>query len=93
MGYRKANEVLPQDLIRMIQQYVDGEILYIPKKDQQRACWGVRSGAKEALGRRNSLIYREYCSGVSVSALADKYYLSDKSIRRIIRYIKTNEPA
>ena len=32
MGYKKAAHVLPQHLLRAIQEYVDGEYLYIPRK-------------------------------------------------------------
>ena len=32
MSYIKADEVLPQNIIKIIQQYIDGENIYIPKK-------------------------------------------------------------
>lgn len=32
MCYIKAKDVLPLEVIELIQQYVDGEYLYIPKK-------------------------------------------------------------
>ena len=32
MSYVNAEEVLPEDLIREIQKYVDGKVLYIPRK-------------------------------------------------------------
>ncbi|MCI9176072.1 MAG: hypothetical protein HFH49_14255 [Lachnospiraceae bacterium] len=34
---------------------------------------------------RNRLIYRDYLSGMRVNELADEYFLSEKSIQRIIR--------
>lgn len=30
MSYVKADEVLPQNIIAIIQQYIDGESIYIP---------------------------------------------------------------
>ena len=30
MGYRNVREVLPDDLIKKIQEYIDGESIYIP---------------------------------------------------------------
>ena len=33
MSYIKAEEVLPQNVIAMIQQYIDGQNIYIPKKE------------------------------------------------------------
>ena len=35
MSYIKAENVLPQELIEAIQQYVDGKLIYIPCKEKQ----------------------------------------------------------
>ena len=91
MSYIKAEEVLPQNLIQIIQQYIDGENIYIPKKENARVRWGEKRGARQELERRNLSIYRESTRGEKVSALAGRYYLSDKSIRRIIRDMRVNE--
>lgn len=91
MSYIKANEVLPQHIIKIIQQYIDGENIYIPKKDAARLDWGEKSGAKQELLQRNMRIYQDYLSGAKVSVLAKRYFLSDKSIWRIIRSMKKNE--
>ncbi len=32
MSYVNANEVLPDDLVQEIQKYLDGQLLYIPRK-------------------------------------------------------------
>lgn len=40
MGYKKATKVLPQHLLRAVQEYVDGEYLYIPRKEENRKHWG-----------------------------------------------------
>ena len=93
MSYIKADDVLPQNIIKIIQQYIDGENIYIPKKDGSRVDWGAKTGVKKELRRRNALIYREYLDGETVSALASRYYLSDKSIQRIIREMKNCESA
>ena len=45
MGYKKAEEILPAELIEILQEYVDGDIIYIPKK-KTRAGWGTISGTK-----------------------------------------------
>ena len=42
MSYIKAEEVLPQNVIAMIQQYIDGQNIYIPKKNNSRAEWGEK---------------------------------------------------
>jgi len=36
MGYKKAELVLPIEIIELIQNYVDGEYIYIPRKDNER---------------------------------------------------------
>lgn len=33
MKYKKAQEVLPKHIIELLQEYVDGEYLYIPIKN------------------------------------------------------------
>ena len=38
----------------------------------------------------NKKIYYDYCDGISVQQLAQKYFLAEKSIQRIIRYEKNN---
>lgn len=85
MGYIRAEDVLPEELIRAIQEYADGVMLYIPKKDGSRKAWGSRSGSRERLTGRNGRIYEEYRAGSSISELAERYFLSEKSIQRIIR--------
>ena len=91
MSYIKADEVLPQNIIKIIQQYIDGENIYIPKKDGSRVGWGEKTGTKSELYQRNSFIYQDYLNGETVSALASRYYLSDKTIQRIIREMRINE--
>lgn len=93
MSYIKADEVLPQNIIKLIQKYIDGENIYIPKKNGSRVSWGAKTGARTELSRRNLSIYNEYINGEAVSVLAEKYYLSDKSIQRIIREMRVSESA
>lgn len=90
MGYKKAEDILPADLIEKLQEYAEGETVYIPKK-KEKAGWGTLSGAKDRLKNRNRSIYSEYISGVKVSELTEKYFLTDKSIQRIIREVKKDD--
>jgi len=91
MNYVKAHQVLPTEVIEIIQQYVEGQILYIPKKDGQRLEWGTKTTSKQETYLRNQNIYQEYLAGCDVQILSDRYHLSDKSIYRIIKQNKTNE--
>ncbi len=84
MKYKKACDVLPAEIVKIIQEYVDGDFLYIPKKDSNHKSWGEKSGIKKTLAIRNKEIYNKYLNGASIKNLAQEYYLSDKSIRRII---------
>lgn len=84
MEYIKANNVLPEEMIKVIQEYVDGEFLYIPRKDDNRKAWGEKSGAKDMFKNRNNEIFLRYNEGMSVRELSKMYYLSEQSIRRII---------
>lgn len=88
MKYIKAQNVLPEEVIELIQKYVDGEFIYIPRKDGKQKSWGENSGAKESLKERNKQIYSEYKAGASVSELSKTHYLSEQSIRRIISHEK-----
>lgn len=84
MGYVKAENVLPEEVIKLIQQYIDGQCLYIPRKEGNEKSWGETSGAKSELKNRNDEIFNNHIEGTSVKELANSYYLSEKSIRRII---------
>lgn len=88
MGYRKAEEILPIEIIELIQQYVDGENIYIPRKSSCRRTWGTGTQIKQELLMRNQQIYKDYLAGSKTSELACKYYLSKKSIQRILRIQK-----
>ena len=85
MSYIKAEEILPEELIRRIQEYVDGVYIYIPRKPGTRHPWGQKTDYKAELKVRNDRIRSEYAVGVSVMALSHKYHLSEKSIRRILQ--------
>lgn len=39
MSYIKAEDVLPRDIIEIIQKYIDGQNIYIPKKSDTRTKW------------------------------------------------------
>ena len=91
MSYKRAEEILPVELIEIIQQYVDGENLYIPRKSENRKEWGSSTCLRQELIGRNEQIYREHHAGAAVSQLAVRYYLSEKSIQRIIRQIKSEK--
>ncbi len=85
MKYEKAQNILPEDVVELIQQYIDGGYLYIPRKCENRKAWGENSGIKNELKDRNVEIFNSYKKGSSIKILAEKYYLTEQTIRRIIR--------
>lgn len=89
MRYEKAQNILPEDMIKALQQYVDGAYLYIPRKESHKKSWGEESGVKSELASRNGEIYQQFLLGTTVKELASSYYLSQCSIRRIIRKYKS----
>lgn len=84
MKYVKAKDVLPEEVVKILQEYVDGKYLYVPRKNENHKSWGEESGIKKILKERNTEIYKKYINGTSIFALTQEYFLSEKSIRRII---------
>ncbi|XEC93803.1 CD3324 family protein [Paenibacillus tarimensis] len=87
MNYKNGKDVLPPSLLKELQNYIQGELVYIPKPKNQRAGWGEVSGTRKLLAERNEEICRFYTNGWTVADLERKYHLSGESIRKII--IKT----
>ena len=88
MSYKNATQVLPRDLLLKIQEYIDGEFLYIPRVADHKRGWGETTSTRQELQGRNERIYADYRSGINMETLAEKYFLSLKSIQRIIAQLK-----
>jgi len=84
MSYAKARDIFPNEILEIIQNYVEGEYIYIPKKEENKMAWGELTQSKEELLNRNARIYEDYLTGMSTSTLSKKYYLSPKTVQRII---------
>lgn len=78
MGYKNVREVLPDDLIKKIQEYVDGEYIYIPRKEKRN----VNSERENTI--RDKEIYEKYQNGYTVKRLAEEYFISSQGIYKII---------
>ena len=90
MGYKKAMCVLPNDLLVAVQKYVDGEYIYIPRKAGNKKQWGEHKNSRYQLDQRNRAISEQYQCGVSVEALSRQYYLSPKTIYKILSAVKND---
>ncbi len=83
MNYKKGADVLPARLLKEIQEYVEGSLVYIPKKSG-KAGWGCVSGAREAIDRRNRKIMSLFDQGETIEALADRFHLGEDAIKKIV---------
>ena len=84
MSYINADDVLPKTLVKEIQKYVDGQLIYIPRKNENSLSWGEKNGTREKLAERNQTIVSRYDSGETIAELSKVYYLSEKRIQGII---------
>ena len=84
MGYKKATKVLQQHLLRAIQEYVDGEYLYIPRKEENRKHWGETAPNRVFRAARNTEMAARRKAGWSVAQLAERYFLSEKAVYKIL---------
>lgn len=84
MKYKNGKDVLPDRLLKELQKYIEGELLYIPKAEAQRAAWGSSNGTRMVIQLRNEEICSLYGRGTPVVQLMDQYHLSEDSIRKIL---------
>lgn len=92
MKYKNAKKVLPERLFKELQQYVQGEIIYVPGSRSIKAGWGEANGTKEKYIARNKEIIQLYRNGASINEIADSYYLSQCSIKKIVSGTKSKAP-
>ena len=84
MKYKNAKAVLPDALVKELQNYVQGEYIYIPVEQKKQKRWGEVSGYRKELEERNKSIKEEYQNGISMEFLSEKYNLSISAVRKII---------
>ena len=84
MRYINATQILPEKLLAEIQEYADGIFLYIPRRSNNKRPWGTATATRQELAKRNRSIFHDHTAGASVSELASQYFLSPKTIQRII---------
>lgn len=82
VNYKNAIKILPERLVQEIQQYAQGDYIYIPIKD--KVINSAPTEYEQELKKRNEHIFTKSLEGVTNSELARMYHLSASSIRRII---------
>lgn len=80
--YKNAADILPDDLLRQVQQYAAGDILYVPSLEKRKP-WGA-TGTRQLYLQRNEEIRHLYAHKISIAELAERYHLSEETIRKII---------
>ena len=84
MKYRNASEILPDELLKELQKYAPGEILYVPS-DKGRKKWGADTGARHFYEQRNEEIRHKFFHlKIPMDALCEEYNLSDETVRKIL---------
>ncbi|HEY8348653.1 MAG TPA: CD3324 family protein [Clostridia bacterium] len=84
MKYINGKNVLPKHLLEQLQHYVQGELIYVPRKENSRAGWGTLNGTRAMIWSRNREICEMYEEGATIQELMDTYHLSEDSIRKIL---------
>ena len=72
MCYQNGKKILPPPLLSAIQEYIDGEYIYIPRKTNNKRPWGSTKGTKQQTAERNQEIFCRYLSGIPVTVLAEE---------------------
>lgn len=83
MNYKKGTEVLPARLLKEIQEYVEGSLVYIPKKSN-KVGWGCISGARKSIDERNNEIISLFEQGEAIASIAEEFHLGEDTIKKIV---------
>lgn len=59
MNYENAADILPEDLLKRVQKFAAGKLIYVPETTEKRP-WGETSGYKQYLTERNQVIKEKF---------------------------------
>jgi len=83
MKYINAADVLPEELLKEVQAYVKGDLLYVPN-DNNPIKWGEKSGSRIYYLKRNNEIRKNYKDGKSISEISNLYGLAFDTVKKIL---------
>ncbi len=83
MKYINAADVLPKELLKEVQAYVKGDLLYVPNDNGQKR-WGEKSGSRTYFLQRNDEIKKRYKDGNTISEITDLYGLAFDTVKKIL---------
>lgn len=84
MKYVNAKTILPDKLVAEIQKYIQGGYLYIPSQPQLRKKYRGNSENSNYIRNRNENIRNKHKNGHKVKDLAEEFFLSIDSIKKIV---------
>lgn len=84
MKYTRADLVLPNELLKELQKYVQDGLIYIPKPKALHKKWGETSGSRKLVEDRNAEIKQKFQDGYCMEQLSNEYFLSTETIRKIV---------
>lgn len=84
MKYINAFSIFPKELVKELQEYIQGVYVYIPQRGGKRRKWGELTGIRTEIEKRNASIREDFSRGVSIEMLADTYHLSEHMIKKIV---------
>lgn len=82
MKYENGKDIFPERLLKQIQKYATGKLVYIPSADKKD--WGESTGYRNYLLKRNHDIRLKFRNGVTIGQLADEYCLSQETIKKLV---------
>ena len=91
MKYENAKDILPAKLLEEVQKYVEGRVIYIPRTERSKG-WGEASGYRDRLDKRNALICSRYSAGMSVMEIAEEFFLSPETVKKLVYGKKVSLP-
>ena len=86
MHYFNATDILPPALLKEIQKYAGGTLLYVPRPENETETkTGNKSSSYKAYyKKRNRMIINKYKYGITVPELAKEYCLSTDTVKKIV---------
>lgn len=91
MKYENAKDILPASLLEEVQKYAEGKLIYIPKTEKPKG-WGEASGYRDKLNKRNAAICSRYSAGQSIMEIAEEFFLSPETVKKLVYGKKVNLP-
>lgn len=88
MNYINVDVILLEELLKEIQRYILGGLVYILKLKEVYKKWGEKLGSRVVVKEWNDLIWCLFVVGVIVYELMECFFLFIDSIKKIVYFKK-----